>query len=79
MKITPSKEFEKAIKRLDVVERQKLEKRIRKIIKNPKSGKPLKYRRGERVLYVKPFRLVYAMRKDELLLLKYGHRKNVYH
>lgn len=78
VKITPSKEFIKDIKRLDSFNREKLEKQIRKILKNPRVGKPLKYTRGEKALYIKPFRLIYALREDEFILLKFEHRKSVY-
>ena len=78
VKITPSKAFIKDVKRLDSFNREKLEKQIRKIVKNPNVGKPLKYTRSERSLYIKPFRLVYATRKDEIVLLKFEHRKKVY-
>ncbi len=76
--ITPSKTFIKNIKRLDKFEREKLEKQIEKIIENPDVGKPLKYKRGERSLYIKPFRLIYAVKGDEIILLKFGHRTKVY-
>jgi len=78
VRITPSNTFKKNIKRLNQFERDKLEKQIKKIIENPNVGKPLKYKRGERSLYVKPFRLIYSIRGDEIILLKFGHRKNVY-
>lgn len=78
VRITPSSVFIKETKTLDGFERKKLEKQIRKIIQDFNVGKPLKYRRGERVLYVKPFRLVYAVRGDEIILLKFEHRKKVY-
>ena len=78
VKITPSKKFIKDIKRLDSFNREKLEKQIRKIIENPSVGKPLKYTRGERALYIKPFRLIYAVRKNEVVLLKFEHRKSAY-
>lgn len=78
VRITPSKEFIKNVKKLDDFEKEKLKKQIEKIIKNPQIGKPLKYKRGERCLYVKPFRLIYAFRKDEIFLLKFDHRKKVY-
>ena len=76
--IIPSKEFKKGIKRLDLFLREKLEKQIKKIILNPEIGKPLKYKRGERTIYVKPFRLIYAVKNDQLFLLKFEHRKSVY-
>ena len=76
--ITPSKNFKKDVKRLDDFRREKLAKQIKKIIENPIVGKLLKYKRGERTLYIKPFRLIYAVRGDELILLKFEHRKKVY-
>lgn len=78
VKITPSREFIKDVKRLDSFNRKKLEKQIKKIISNPNVGKPLRYTRGERSLYIKPFRLIYAIRKDEIILLKFEHRKSAY-
>lgn len=78
MKIIPSKEFVKNVKRLDKFEREKLEKQIRKIIENSEIGKPLKYGRGERCLYIRPFRLIYVVKEGDLILLKFEYRKSVY-
>lgn len=78
VKIIPSKHFIRNVKHLNQFERQKLEKQIKKIIANPHVGKPLKYKRGERSLYIKPFRLIYAARENEIILLKFEHRKSVY-
>lgn len=78
VRITPSKTFIKDVKKLDLFNRDKLEKQIRKIVENPQVGKPLRHTRSERSLYIKPFRLIYAMKKDELILLKFEHRKSVY-
>ena len=47
VRITPSKEFDKAVRRLDRFEREKLEKQVRKILENPKVGKPLRYTKGD--------------------------------
>ena len=77
-KVTRSPKFLKDTKRLDSFLLKKIEKQIKKIIENPKVGKPLKYKRGERSLYLKPFRLVYALRGEEVILLKFDHRKRVY-
>jgi len=78
--IVPSSQFKKAVKHLNEEQRKKLEKMIKKILKNPSLGKPLKYMRGERSLRVKPFRIVYSYRKniDTLYLLKFEHRDSVY-
>lgn len=78
VKIIPSNKFKKDVKRLDLFLREKLNKQIKKIISNPQVEKPLRYKRGERSLYIKPFRLIYAIRGDELILLKFDHRKKVY-
>ncbi len=77
-KITRSPYFIKQIKHLDNFLLEKIKKQIEKILQNPQIGKPLRYKRGERSLYIKPFRLVYAIRGDELILLKFDHRKRVY-
>jgi mRNA-degrading endonuclease RelE of RelBE toxin-antitoxin system len=79
VRIIPSKEFIKNTKKLDSKQREKLEKQIKKIVKDPFIGKPLKYRRGERAIRIKPFRLIYSFSKGEnLYLLKFDHRKKVY-
>jgi len=78
VRIIPSDTFKKHVKKLNQFDCDKLEKQIKKIIKNPSVGKPLKYKRGERALYIKPFRLVYALRGEEIILLKFEHRKKVY-
>tara|TARA_Y100000310_G_scaffold344346_2_gene456638 strand:- start:32322 stop:32570 length:249 start_codon:yes stop_codon:yes gene_type:complete len=79
-KVILSSTFTKQIKRLDNTVKTKFKKQILKIIKNPEVGKPLKYMRGERSLYVKPFRIIYTYRKEEneIVLLKFNHRKKVY-
>jgi len=76
--VTRSPTFIKQTKHLDEFLLEKLKKQIIKIIENPLVGKPLRYKRGERSLYIKPFRLVYVVRGDELILLKFDHRKDVY-
>lgn len=58
---------------------EKLEKQIRKIIEDPNFGKPLRYGlRGEWSIYVKPFRLIYKVEGERLILLRFEHRKQVY-
>ena len=76
--VTRSSTFIKQTKHLDQFLLEKLRKQITKVIENPFIGKPLRYKRDERSLYIKPFRLVYAVREDELILLKFDHRKKVY-
>lgn len=78
VRIIPSKKFLKDTKRLSEFDKERIEKQIRKILENPNVGKPLKYSRGERTLYIKPFRLIYSFQNNELIFLKFEHRKNVY-
>ena len=72
--------FENDVKKIkDGVLREKIKKKIRKIIANPDVGKPLKYGfKGERTVYVAPFRIIYSLSGDKLILLKFEHRKTVY-
>ena len=78
IKVTRSPKFLKQTKHLDSFLLKKLKSQINKIFENPNVGKPLKYSRGEKALYIKPFRLVYSIRGNELVLLKFEHRKKVY-
>lgn len=70
--------FIKQTKNLDSFILKKLKKQILKILENPEIGKSLKYRRGERTIYIKPFRLIYSFFNNVLYLLKFEHRKSVY-
>jgi len=57
----------------------KIKKQIQKILQNPKIGKPLRHElKGERAVYIKPYRLIYAMIGDRLFLLRFEHREDVY-
>ena len=73
-KVTRSPTFIKQTKKLDKSLLERLKKQILKILENQSIGKPLKYKRGERVLRIKPFRLIYSIKEDELILLKFDHR-----
>ncbi len=71
--------FEKEIKKLDSSIKIKVIKQIEKIIQDPKIGKPLRYDlKGERTIYVKPYRIIYAFHEDTLTFLRVEHRKSVY-
>ena len=70
--------FIKQVKHLDKFLIEKIKNQIRKILENPFIGKPLRYKRGERALYIHTFRLIYAVRGEAIILLKFDHRKRVY-
>ena len=71
--------FEKEVKKLDSSIKIKVIKQIEKIIQNPKIGKPLRYDlKGERTIYVKPYRVIYSFNKNTITFLRVKHRKAVY-
>ena len=56
-----------------------LKKQIAKVVEHPDVGKPLRYGlRGERTLRAEPYMLIYAVQGENLILLRFEHRKNVY-
>lgn len=75
-----TQKFEDEFKKIkDRATQDKLEKQIKKIKDNPDFGKPLKYDlKGEWTIYVKPYRLIYTVEGDKLILLRFEHRKTVY-
>ena len=72
--------FEQDFRKIrDGATQEKLEKQIRKITENPSFGKPLRYSlKGEWSIYLKPYRLIYVVQGDRLILLRFEHRKEVY-
>ena len=79
VEIIYTEKFEKEIKKLDNFIKKKVAKQIGKIINNPEIGKPLRYNlKGERTVYVKPFRIIYSFFNNTLYFLRFEHRKNVY-
>ena len=79
VEIIYTEKFEKEIKKLDNSIKGKVAKQIEKIINNQEIGKPLRYNlKGERTVYVKPFRIIYSFFNNILYFLRFEHRKNVY-
>ena len=72
--------FERDVKKIrDNLLREKLQKQVRKIVDDPEFGKPLRYGlKGEWTIRIAPYRLIYAIQGDRLILLRFEHRKNVY-
>ena len=75
-----TQKFEQDFKKIrDRAIQDKLERQLRKIAENPDFGKPLRYGlKGEWSTYIKPFRLIYKVEGDKLILLRFEHRKEVY-
>jgi len=80
VKVTFTEGFEKQFKKIkDNLTKERIKKQIEKIIENPEVGKPLRYNlKGERTLYIKPYRLIYTINQDEIILLRFLHRQEVY-
>lgn len=72
--------FEREFKKVkDNKVKEQLKKQIEKIIENPSVGKPLRYDlKGERTVYVKPYRLIYSFEGGRLFLLRFKHHKDAY-
>lgn len=75
-----TKKFERELRKLkDKTVKERVKKHIEKILDNPESGKPLRFDlKGERTIYVPPYRLIYAVQGETLYLLRFQHRKTVY-
>ena len=82
MIILKEQKFEKAIKHIkDKSLKEKIKKQIKKILENPEIGDFLSYdRKGERKIYIPPFRLIYKhdKEKEAIILINFEHRSKVY-
>ncbi len=80
VRVVYSKEFEEDVRKIrDNALKKRLIKQVEKILKNPETGKPLRYNlKGERSVYVPPYRLVYALIDDKIFLLRFRHREDAY-
>ena len=59
--------------------KKQLEKAVRKILANPKGGKPLRYSfKGLRTERVGKFRIVYEVERNFVIFHVFEHRKKVY-
>ena len=80
VRVVYSKEFKQDVKKVrDNALKERMIKQVEKILKNPEIGKPLRYNlKGERSVYVPPYRLVYALIDVKIFLLRFRHREDVY-
>ena len=80
MEILFSDEFRKEFKRIkDKSMRLRILKQIKKLAKSPKSGKPLRHAlKNHRTLRINPFRIVYRLDKDKIVINCFDHRESVY-
>lgn len=80
MEIIFSDEFRDDFKRIkDKNTRLRIIKQIKKLSVLPESGKPLRYNLKEyRTLRIPPFRLLYRIENDKIIINCFEHRKDVY-
>lgn len=81
VKVSRTDKFEDEIKKIrDSGLKEKIKKQIEKIVTNPTVGKPLRFQlKGERTVYVKPYRLIYSWENETITFLRFEHReKEVY-
>ena len=80
MEIIFSEGFRKDFKKIkDKTIRLKLIKQLKKLAKSPEVGKPLKYElKSHRSLRISPFRIIYRIEEDKLIINCFDHRRKVY-
>jgi addiction module RelE/StbE family toxin len=80
MEILFSEEFKREFKRIkDKTTRLKIIKQLKKLIEIPRAGKPLKHNlKNHRSVKVPPFRIIYRLEEDKIIINCFDHRKSVY-
>lgn len=80
MEIIFSEEFKKDFKKIkDKVTRIKIIKHTKKLEQLPESGKPLQYNlKNYRTIRVPPYRILYRIEEDKIIIVCFDHRKKAY-
>jgi len=80
MEIIFSEEFKNEFKKIkDKTTRIKIIKHIKKLQLLPTSGKPLRYDlKNHRTTRIPPYRLIYRIEGDKIIINCFDHRKEVY-
>lgn len=80
MDIIFSADFKKEFKKIkDKETRLRIIKQIKKLVTKPTAGKPLQYNlKNHRTLRVPPYRIVYRLEKERIIINCFDHRKDVY-
>ena len=75
-----SDEFREEFRKIkDKTTRLRIIKQIKKLEKQPEAGKPLKHElKNHRSLRIPPFRLIYRIEDDKIIINCFDHRKDVY-
>lgn len=80
MEIVFSEEFRKDFQKIkDKTTRLRIIKQLKKLEEMPEAGKPLMYNlKNHRSLRVPPFRLIYRLEENKIIINCFDHRKEVY-
>lgn len=80
MDIIFSDEFAKDFKKIkDKKTRLRVINHLKKLAELPESGKPLQHNlKGHRSVRVPPFRIIYRLEADKIIINCFDHRKDVY-
>ncbi len=80
MRVLYTEEFKRDLRKIkDKKMQERIKKIIQKIKDNPETGKKLRYNLyGLRSVRIPPFRILYEIGEDLVILHKFEHRKDVY-
>ena len=80
MEIIFSEEFKKDFRKVkDKTTRIRLISHIKKLEHLPESGKPLQYDlKNHRSVKMPPFRIIYRIEQNKIIIVCFDHRKDVY-
>lgn len=80
MQIIFSEEFKNDFKKIkDKSTRIRIINHLKKLEQLPEFGKPLQYNlKGHRSIRVQPFRIIYRIEQDKIIINCFDHRKEVY-
>ena len=80
MEIVFSEEFKHEFKKIkDQTTRLRIIKQLQKLEELPEAGKPLRYElKNHRSLRVPPFRIIYRLEGNTIIINCFDHRKDVY-
>lgn len=79
-KVVFTESFRKAVHKLkDAAVKERINKQVAEIVQRPDIGKPLKFqKKGDRSVWLPPFRIIYAIDGDTLFFLDFDKRDRVY-
>jgi len=80
MQIIFSEEFKQDFKKIkDKATRLRIINQLKKLETLPLCGKPLQYNlKGHRSIRIPPFRIIYRLEQDKIIINCFDHRKDVY-